>query len=112
MSEKSRELFELEQIVCGSLLESELPSACFDVVTFWDVIEHLEEPIPHLEAAHRLLKDDGLLVIETQNVESRFARLMGRKWQHYKMAAMQALITHRGDAAENIGKASGFLDHI
>jgi 2-polyprenyl-3-methyl-5-hydroxy-6-metoxy-1,4-benzoquinol methylase len=56
------------------------------VVTLWDVIEHLEDPIAHLGAAARALKPDGLLVIETQNVASLFARLLGRKWQHYKHA--------------------------
>lgn len=56
----------------------------FDVVTLWDVIEHLERPDLHLKRAASLLADDGLLVLETQNVASRFARLMGSRWQHYK----------------------------
>jgi 2-polyprenyl-3-methyl-5-hydroxy-6-metoxy-1,4-benzoquinol methylase len=56
------------------------------VITLWDVLEHLEDPPAHLRAARRLLKPDGILVIETQNVASFFARLLGRKWQHYKHA--------------------------
>ena len=86
MADKSRELFGLEQIVSGSLVDLDLPEGSFDVITFWDVVEHLEDPIPHLQKAWRLLKPDGLLVVETQNVESWFARLLGRRWQHYKMA--------------------------
>ncbi|HRX78439.1 MAG TPA: class I SAM-dependent methyltransferase, partial [Pirellulaceae bacterium] len=56
----------------------------FDVITLWDVIEHLEDPRAVLATAKRLLKNDGILVLETQNVESVFARLMGRRWHHYK----------------------------
>jgi len=56
----------------------------FDLVTFWDVIEHLPDPAAALRRARALLRDDGVLVLETQNVESRFARLLGRRWQHYK----------------------------
>lgn len=70
----------------GDLLSLELPSHAFDAITLWDVLEHLEDPPAHLRVAHRLLKPDGVLVIETQNVASSFARLMGRKWQHFKHA--------------------------
>lgn len=86
MAAKSREQFDLDGVRAGSLLDLEVEKGSFDVVTFWDVIEHLEDPIPHLQRACELLKPDGFLIIETQNVESRFARLMGRRWQHYKMA--------------------------
>jgi 2-polyprenyl-3-methyl-5-hydroxy-6-metoxy-1,4-benzoquinol methylase len=86
MAETSRTLFGLTQVQSGSLLDANFRDGTFDVVTFWDVIEHLEDPLPHLERARALLKEDGLLVIETQNVESLFARAMGRRWQHYKMA--------------------------
>ena len=56
----------------------------FDLVTLWDVIEHVPDPQDLLRRAHRMLKPTGVLVIETQNVDSRFAGLLGRRWQHYK----------------------------
>lgn len=52
----------------------------FDVITMWDVIEHVENPPQELAQAHRLLKPGGLLAVHTMNVESPFARLMGRRW--------------------------------
>lgn len=58
----------------------------FDVVTMWDVVEHVPDPQDLLRKARRLLKPDGTLVIETQNVSSQFARLLGKKWHHYKHA--------------------------
>ena len=60
------------------------PRRFFDVITFWDVVEHLEDPRSALRAARPLLKDDGIVVVETQNVESTFAYLLGPRWQHYK----------------------------
>lgn len=69
----------------GDLLSVDLGDAPpFDVITLWDVIEHLEHPDEFLDRAVELLADDGILVLETQNVDSRFAKLMGRRWQHYK----------------------------
>jgi len=80
----AQETLALPDIRRGDLLSVDVPPAAWDVVTLWDVIEHLEDPREHLRRAARALKDDGILVLETQNVASRFARLLGRKWQHYK----------------------------
>lgn len=117
MAAKSREMFGLENVRPGSILDAAYPRAHFDAVTFWDVIEHLEDPLPHLRKARELLKDDGLLIIETQNVESRFAKFMGPKWQHYKMAehlyhfgpqTVSTLLSKAGfEILENTGKRGG-----
>jgi 2-polyprenyl-3-methyl-5-hydroxy-6-metoxy-1,4-benzoquinol methylase len=56
----------------------------FDLVTLWDVVEHVPEPQPLLHTIHGLLKPTGRLLLETQNVGSRWARLLGRRWHHYK----------------------------
>lgn len=58
--------------------------ASFDLVTLWDVIEHVPEPQAVLRRIRQLLKPDGHLLLETQNVASRWARLLGRRWHHYK----------------------------
>jgi SAM-dependent methyltransferase len=84
MASYAREELGLPDVRAGSLESQDLPEQSFDVITFWDVIEHLEDPRPSLARAARLLKPDGIAVIETQNVESRFAKLMGKRWQHYK----------------------------
>lgn len=64
----------------------ELPEASFDLVTLWDVLEHLPDPLACLRGARRWLSPGGLLVIETQDVRSLAARALGRRWHHYKHA--------------------------
>ncbi len=56
----------------------------FDLVTMWDVIEHVPNPQDLLRQALEMLKPDGHLILETQNVDSRFASMLGPKWHHYK----------------------------
>src|SRR5262245_55759586 len=56
----------------------------FDLITLFDVVEHVEDPIALLAAAKRLLAPGGIVVLETQNVRSAFARLLGVRWTHYK----------------------------
>jgi SAM-dependent methyltransferase len=67
-------------VVQGTLETAHLPASYFDVVTMWDVIEHLTDPCKALRDAHRLLTPHGLLVIHTIDIESLFARLMGPRW--------------------------------
>jgi 2-polyprenyl-3-methyl-5-hydroxy-6-metoxy-1,4-benzoquinol methylase len=67
-------------VVQGTLATAGLPAASFDVITMWDVIEHLTDPMAELRRTHRLLKPGGLAVLHTMDIESPFARLMGRHW--------------------------------
>jgi len=67
-------------VVQGTLETAELPETYFDVVTMWDVIEHVADPRGTLEKAHRLLKPGGLAVVHTIDIESPLARLMGVRW--------------------------------
>ncbi len=75
-----------EHVHLGTLDDAPYDKASFDLVTLWDVIEHVPDPGGALRTVHGLLKPGGLLLLETQNVESRFARLLGRRWQHFKQA--------------------------
>jgi ubiquinone/menaquinone biosynthesis C-methylase UbiE len=67
-------------VVQGTLATADLPDAYFDVVTLWDVIEHLTDPHATLQQTLRLLKPGGLVAIHTIDIESPSARLMGAHW--------------------------------
>jgi 2-polyprenyl-3-methyl-5-hydroxy-6-metoxy-1,4-benzoquinol methylase len=67
-------------VVQGTLDTADLPEAHFDVVTMWDVIEHLTDPRGVLKQVYRLLKSQGLVVVHTIDIDSLFARLMGARW--------------------------------
>ncbi|MCX7676191.1 MAG: class I SAM-dependent methyltransferase [Alteraurantiacibacter sp.] len=49
--------------------------ASFDVITLFDVIEHLADPMGELVALHRLLKPGGLLLQSTPDIGGLFPRL-------------------------------------
>lgn len=52
----------------------------FDVITIFDVIEHVGDPYAECLQANTLLKKGGVLVINTPDIGSFYARLMGKKW--------------------------------
>jgi 2-polyprenyl-3-methyl-5-hydroxy-6-metoxy-1,4-benzoquinol methylase len=64
----------------GSLDDAVIEEQSFDVVTMWDVIEHVTDPLGQLTKVRRLLKPGGLAVIHTMDLDSLFARLMGGRW--------------------------------
>lgn len=74
----------------GTLADDLFSPGSFDTITLWDVIEHLKDPASALVAAKRLLKDDGILLLETPNIEGLFPRLS------YKVAALLDYWPHPG----------------
>jgi SAM-dependent methyltransferase len=52
----------------------------YDVVTMWDVVEHLPDPREELEAARQLLVPGGRLYLSTIDTGSLVARLLGARW--------------------------------
>ena len=70
-----------QHVDLGDLLDMPgLQKFDFDVVTLFDVIEHLSRPDLYLKKAHRLLRTGGVLYMETPNFNAlpRFA--LGRRW--------------------------------
>ena len=64
----------------GTVFEQSYPPGSFDVVTLWDVLEHTPDPKREVRETHRLLRENGLLVINYPDIGSWIARLMGRSW--------------------------------
>ena len=67
--------------VChGDICNLEMERASYDVVTMWDVVEHLLDPFLTLKKINRILRPGGLLFISTGDAESYWARLTGKTW--------------------------------
>jgi 2-polyprenyl-3-methyl-5-hydroxy-6-metoxy-1,4-benzoquinol methylase len=68
------------QMVEGTLETASFEPSSFDVITMWDVIEHVTDPFADISRAFDLLKPGGLLVLHTMDIDCLFARLMGSRW--------------------------------
>jgi SAM-dependent methyltransferase len=67
-------------VFTGELAQASYPNNFFDVVTLWDVLEHLHDPRATLIEIGRILKPKGLLVLQVPNPDSLEARFFGRFW--------------------------------
>jgi SAM-dependent methyltransferase len=55
----------------------------FDIITMFDLIEHLENPRIVLQKITKVLKDNGLIVIQTGDAGSMWTKFMGKNWHFF-----------------------------
>jgi SAM-dependent methyltransferase len=70
----------LDRVFAGELESQALAGERFDVITFWDVLEHLPDPRGALEAAGRLLRPGGVVLLSLPNFSSYQARHFREDW--------------------------------
>lgn len=74
LAELARKRYDLN-VLTGTLDETNFASNFFDAVTLWDVIEHVGNPRRTMEIINRILKDDGIVIISTPNIDGLFPKL-------------------------------------
>ena len=62
------------------------PSEKYDAIFLTDVIEHIVDPLPMLEKLPDFLTPNGKVIVTTPDVSSIMAKIMGRRWWHYRIA--------------------------
>jgi 2-polyprenyl-3-methyl-5-hydroxy-6-metoxy-1,4-benzoquinol methylase len=60
--------------------ELRFPENHFDVITLWQVLEHMLYPLIVLREVHRILKPGGMVVITTPDIEGIPARILKQRW--------------------------------
>lgn len=70
----------LAQVQVGFIEEAHYPAGAFDLITLWDVLEHLAAPAATLQHLRPWLAADGRLALNLPDVDSLPARVMGKRW--------------------------------
>lgn len=70
----------------GTLEQAQFNDNQFDIISLFEVIEHIPDPLPLLLEIRRILKHDGTIIISTGNTRSISAAILKEKWDYYKMS--------------------------
>ncbi len=71
------------EVFNGFLHEAQYPDNHFDIITLFEVIEHLTDPISLIKEIGRILKPGGVLLIGTGNAGSWTVQALGNKWEYF-----------------------------
>lgn len=55
--------------------ETDIPFEYFDLITVFQVLEHIDDPIKFLKTIHKYLKPEGSLVVEVPNIQDALISL-------------------------------------
>jgi 2-polyprenyl-3-methyl-5-hydroxy-6-metoxy-1,4-benzoquinol methylase len=72
-----------KNIYCDELKNIKFQNGYFDVITMFEVLEHVENPSTLLEECQRVLRAGGILYLTTPNYQSLDRLLTGKKWKIY-----------------------------
>lgn len=78
----------------------------FDLITAFDLIEHVGDPRAMLAQCRDLLAASGRLLVQIPCIDSLGARLMGRRWFHY--SAPSHLSYFSGQTFSRLAEPLGF----
>ncbi len=93
------------QVFVGNILDAPFPRESFDVITCFDVLEHLYEPRQVMDRVGEWLRPGGIFYVLVPNVDSAEARVFGSYWHglelprhlfHYSPASLKFIAESAG----------------
>jgi SAM-dependent methyltransferase len=93
------------KVFVGDILDAPFPRESFDVITCFDVLEHLYEPKRVMARVAEWLKPGGIFYVLVPNVDSAEGRVFGSYWHglelprhlfHYSPASLKFLAESAG----------------
>jgi SAM-dependent methyltransferase len=93
------------RVFVGDILDAPYPPASFDVITCFDVLEHLSRPREVMTRVSEWLKPGGIFYVLVPNVDSAERRVFGSYWHglelprhlfHYSPASLKFLAESAG----------------
>lgn len=110
----ARETLGLANVFCGRVESSDFAPGSFDVITLWDVIEHIPDPDPLLSYLRTLLAKDGMLCMHTPNAVIQIPkaklkrRLLGMKPDGHYLEARDHVNIYKVSTLRRVLTRNGF----
>ncbi|MCC5814602.1 MAG: methyltransferase domain-containing protein [Leptospira sp.] len=106
----------LSNVHAGMVQESGIPEGSLDIITLWDVIEHIPKPHSLLEYLNSLLKPGGILFMQTPNFPFQLwkarlkVRLKGMKSDGHYLEAKDHVNNYKMETLARLGEQCNFFE--
>jgi 2-polyprenyl-3-methyl-5-hydroxy-6-metoxy-1,4-benzoquinol methylase len=106
----------LKSVYAGLVQNSNLQTDSFDIITLWDVIEHIPKPHSLLTYLFSLLKPGGILFLQTPNFPIQLTkanlkvRIKGIQPDGHYLEAKDHVNNYKMDTLAELGKQCGFIE--
>lgn len=64
----------------GNLFKAHYPDSFFDIITLYNVLEHIHNPQKVIAELNRIMKKDGIVVIQVPNINCIQFKLFKKRW--------------------------------
>jgi 2-polyprenyl-3-methyl-5-hydroxy-6-metoxy-1,4-benzoquinol methylase len=95
------------QVVVDSLAEAGFAAESFDIVTLFHVLEHVSNPRDMLANVWRILRPEGVIVLQVPNIDSWQFRAFRSKW--YGLDIPRHIIDYSKRSMLKLLDGSGFM---
>ena len=93
--------------IIGSTIDSMSTSEeLFNIVTLWDVLEHIQQPVNYLSSLRGLLADKGLVFVQVPTSDSLASRIMREDCNMYD--GIEHLTLFSSSSLDKAFKQAGF----
>lgn len=90
------------ELMRGDLSELDLSEGSYDVVTLFNILQHVRDPKAMIQQAKRILKDDGFLMVKVPVVDSQLGFSQGvdffkeDQMYHFSVQAISQMLIEQG----------------
>jgi 2-polyprenyl-3-methyl-5-hydroxy-6-metoxy-1,4-benzoquinol methylase len=95
------------RVIVGSLEQAKFASSSFDIVTLFHVMEHVTNPRQILAEVSRILRPNGVIVLQVPNIDSWQFKAFGAKW--YGLDIPRHLIDYSQHGMRKLLADAGFV---
>ncbi|MBI4743975.1 MAG: class I SAM-dependent methyltransferase [Actinobacteria bacterium] len=103
----AQEKLGLKSVRQGTIKDAKYPHEYFDVITMNHVIEHLPNPKEALREINRMLKNEGLLIITTPNINAFNAKIFREYW--FPLETPRHLNLFQASSLDKLLQYTGFV---
>jgi len=113
----AKDVLKADVVRVGHLNDMMFPDEYFSLVTLFDVIEHIQDPVQFLSILRKKIAPGGSILLVTPNIDTLSFKILKEKWPHFvqehlflfSRKSMDRLLNETGFMTKKYGWATKYI---